>query len=232
MNGEKEIFVSIGKASILTGICQQTLRKLADSQSISCYKTPSGHRRYNVDSIQKMCTPMVSPTGDTSTSKPKIPTIEKRNFIYTRVSSKNQLDDLSRQVDFVQSTGSYESFHVLRDVGSGINFKRKGFETILDSCLQKTIGTVIVAHRDRLARFGFDLVKSLIHKAGGSLIVIDDKNDKTSEQELSDDLLSIIHIFSCRQMGKRKYKIKGNPDNLDYINKSENVSDLATEKST
>lgn len=230
MNGEKEIFVSIGKASILTGICQQTLRKLADTQSISCYKTPSGHRRYNVDSIKKMCTTMVSSTGNTITQQPKIPTIKKANFIYTRVSSKKQLNDLSRQVDFVQSTGSYESFHVIRDVGSGINFKRKGFETILDACLQKTIGTVIVAHRDRLARFGFDLVQSLITKAGGTLIVIDDENNKTTEQELSEDLLSIIHIFSCRQMGKRKYKIKVNLN--DDINKSKVISNIKTEKST
>jgi predicted site-specific integrase-resolvase len=230
MNADKEKFVSIGKASILTGICQQTLRKLADTQNISCYKTPSGHRRYNVDSIKKMCTTMVSSTGNCITQQSEIPTVTKRNFIYTRVSSKKQLDDLSRQVSFIQSTGSYESFHVLRDVGSGINFKRKGIETILDSCLQKTIGTVVVAHRDRLARFGFELIKSIIVKAGGTLHVINDENTKTNEQELSEDLLSIIHIFSCRQMGKRKYKIK--TDINDNINQNQIVSNIKTEKST
>jgi predicted site-specific integrase-resolvase len=78
----------------------------------------------------------------------------------------------------------------------------------LDSCLQGTIGEVIIAHRDRLSRFGFDLINLLVDKSGGKITVLDDEKDKSSEQELAEDLLSIIHIFSCRQMGKRAYTAK------------------------
>ena len=96
----------------------------------------------------------------------------------------------------------------ISDIASGINFKRKGLQTILDSCIQGVIGEVIVAHRDRLSRFGFDLIKLIIEKAGGTITVIDDTQHKSTEQELAEDLLSIIHIYSCKQMGKRSYKTK------------------------
>ena len=102
----------------------------------------------------------------------------------------------------------YSSYTTISDIASGINFKRKGLQTILDSCIQGVIGEVVIAHRDRLSRFGFDLVKIIIEKAGGTITILDDEENKSSEQELAEDLLSIIHIYSCRQMGKRNYKIK------------------------
>ena len=92
-----------------------------------------------------------------------------------------------------------------------------GLATILDACVQNSIGEVVVAHRDRLCRFGFDLVKQIIEKSGGSITVIDDEKNKSSEQELAEDLLSIINIYSCRQMGKRKYKTKGIDENNKNI---------------
>ena len=95
----------------------------------------------------------------------------------------------------------------MSDIASGINFNRKGLQTILDSCIQGTIGEVVIAHRDRLSRFGFDLIKIIIEKAGGKITILDDENNKSTEQELAEDLLSIIHIYSCRQMGRRSYKI-------------------------
>jgi predicted site-specific integrase-resolvase len=78
----------------------------------------------------------------------------------------------------------------------------------LDAALQGTLGELIVAHRDRLCRFGFDLIKLIIEKQGRKITVLDDERNKSSEQELSEDLLSIVHIYSCRQMEKRSYKAK------------------------
>lgn len=192
-------FISIKKASLLTGIGPQTLRTLADNQKIPSYRTPSGQRKFDRESLQKMCSP--------SFSDQKIGKDGKSNFLYARVSSKKQCDDLDRQMDSLKRERPKDlSFIPIQDVGSGINFKRKGLLTILDACLQGTIGTVIVAHRDRLSRFAFDLIESLITRAGGQLVVLESQNNKTSEQELSEDLLSIVHIYSCRQMGRRKYK--------------------------
>jgi predicted site-specific integrase-resolvase len=180
-----------------------TIRSLGDTQTIQCFKTPNGgHRRFNRSDLEKFINPIIVVK--------EIPEIKKikDNFIYCRVSSKKQVDDLHRQIEFVKEykSGIYSNYTSLSDVGSGINFKRKGVETILESCLQGTIGEIVVAHRDRLSRFGFDLFKLIVSKAGGHITVLDDERDKSSEQELAEDLLSIVHIFSCRQMGRRKYK--------------------------
>jgi predicted site-specific integrase-resolvase len=147
----------------------------------------------------------------------------KQNYIYTRVSSKKQSDDLSRQIEFIKNKRpEYSSYISISDIASGINFKRKGLSTILDASLQGTVGEIIVAHRDRLCRFGFDLIKLIIEKQGGKITVLDDEQNKSSEQELSEDLLSIIHIYSYRQMGKRSYKTK--IENIKNTNKNEQTT--------
>lgn len=199
MNEETNCFITIFEAARITGLSYQTIRKLGDQQKIQCFKTPQGgHRRFNKQDLERFC----------GSSIPRLQTKagEKCNFIYTRVSSKKQLDDLSRQIEYIQQRAEYASYTVISDVASGINFKRKGLQTILDSCIQGTIGEVVVAHRDRLSRFGFDLIKIVTEKAGGSITVLDDEQNKSTEQELAEDLLSIVHIYSCRQMGKRSYK--------------------------
>ena len=191
-------FVSVGRASAITGLCAQTLRILADNKTLASYKTPTGHRKFDLQDLQKMCHP--------TNIVQEIKQSKKKNFIYTRVSSRKQMDDLSRQTEYLQSkrNGEFASFDIIQDIGSGINFKRKGFNTILDACVQGVIGTVVIAHRDRLCRFGFELIQSIIEKSGGNIIITDDEQHKSSEQELSEDLLSIVHIYSCRQMGKYK----------------------------
>ena len=197
----KKEYISIDEASKITGLSIQTIRKLGDKKQIKCFKTPSGHRRFNKQDLEKFCDPDSFNEKDSKNTK--------INYIYTRVSSKKQLDDLSRQVEYLQKRKpEYSSYTTISDIASGINFKRKGLQTILDSCLQGIIGEVVIAHRDRLSRFGFDLVKIIIEKAGGTITILDDEENKSSEQELAEDLLSIIHIYSCRQMGKRSYKIK------------------------
>jgi predicted site-specific integrase-resolvase len=196
-NGQdQKAFVSVSKASALTGLDCQTIRKMADKASLVCYRTPSGQRRINLKSIQDMCTNSVHVE-----EKQNIP---RKNFVYARVSTKKQMDDLSRQLEFLRRP-EYSGYTVVTDIASGINFKRKGLQTILDACLQNTIGELVVAHKDRLCRFGYDLVDALVTRAGGKITVLEHPEDKSCEQELTDDLLSIIHVFSCRQMGKRSY---------------------------
>lgn len=206
MNGKEKTFISVGEAARLAGLDPQTIRKMADNSSIICYRTPTGQRKINLQSIQALC-------SNTLPNEEK-PSIQKQNFIYARVSTKKQMDDLSRQLEYLKRP-EYLSYTAITDISSGINFKRKGLSTILDACLQGTIGELVVAHRDRLCRFGFELIEQLVCKAGGTITVLDSSNNKTSEQELTEDLLSIIHVFSCRQMGKRSYcnrKAKNNED--------------------
>lgn len=198
-NENQKLFVSVSEASRISGINVNTLRSLADQGKIDSYRTPTGLRKYNRQSLETMCH-LVPIVKDTTPSG-------RINFIYTRVSSKKQSDDLVRQIQYLESRKPAKlAFTVLQDVGSGVNFKRKGLQTILDACLQGIIGKVLIAYKDRLCRFGFELLEYIIHRAGGEIIVLNDHEDKTHEQELSEDLLSIVHIYSCKQMGKRKYR--------------------------
>lgn len=213
MNGEEKErnnFISIGEASKLSGLNVQTLRKMVGLSQIKSYRTPSGQRRIDQQDLQKMCNNFVY---DETKLKG-----ERQNFLYSRVSTKKQLDDLSRQAEYLRQPG-YESYILIKDIGSGINFKRKGIQTILDACIQGNIGEVVVAHRDRLCRFAFDLIQAFIEKAGGKITVLDNEEGMSENKELADDLMAIIHIFNCRQMGRRSYsrKIK-NDENTDLSN--------------
>ena len=198
-DGKKEQkFLSIGDAQCFTGLGQARLREFYKEGILKGYTTPSGQRRFNIECLQQFC----NITSETQTKE-----VGKINFLYARVSSKKQSDDLSRQVEFLREwAGDKVSEYVItEDIGSGINFKRKGLNVILDRCLQGVIGEVVVAHKDRLSRFAFDLIETIIKKAGGSITIINDSGNTSSEQELAEDLLSIVHIYSCRQMGKRSY---------------------------
>jgi predicted site-specific integrase-resolvase len=191
-------YLSVGEASKLCGICPKTLRKITDENKVDFYRTPSGNRKISRLSLSKLCNIIYV---DNKVSKDK-----KINFIYSRVSSKKQQDDLDRQLDYLKTRKpEYSTYTPIKDVGSGLNFKRKGLQLILDSCVQGNVGDVVVAHRDRLSRFGFDLIEIVVEKSGGKITVIDDEHHKSTEQELSEDLLSIVQIYCCRSMGKRRY---------------------------
>lgn len=198
MNNENKRFVKIREASLLTGIECQTLRKMVDNGTIASFKTPSGQRRINKEAIEKFCSNGVC----NNESKKEI--VVKKNYIYARVSSKKQVDDLSRQIAFL-TREQYASYDIISDVCSGLNFRRKGLTKILESCLQGNIGEVVIAYKDRLARFGYELIEQMVNMSGGKITVLENK-EKTYEEEFTEDLLSIVHIFSCKQMGRRKYK--------------------------
>jgi excisionase family DNA binding protein len=214
-------FVTIGEASQITGIGVQTLRALFDKEKIAGYKTPAGQRRINRESLLSMCYGSKAFSENQEQSK--------ENFLYARVSSRGQMDDLSRQVEFLKQP-EYANYRVIQDVGSGLNFKRKGLQTILESCIQGTIGHVVVAYRDRLSRFAFELIEFLITKAGGRITVLNEPDHCIPEAEFTEDLLSIIHIFNCRQMGKRSYKRSKEKALQDH--KNQNLSISATEETS
>ena len=152
--------------------------------------------------------------SDSSTNK-----VGGRSVVcYCRVSSGKQRDDLARQVTYMRQ--QFPDADIVKDIGSGLNFRRKGLQTILRRLLQGDKFTLIVAHRDRLCRFGFQLFEFLFNENGGEIMVLD-KSDGTPEQELTQDLLSILHVFSCRMHGLRRYE--------DQIKKDTNLSDEGTE---
>lgn len=179
-------YCSSREASKTLGIHPNTLRRWADSGKIAHIKTAAGQRKYDVQ-------------GYLGNSR------QTETVCYCRVSSPKQKDDLQRQVAFMRE--KFPEAEIIKDIGSGISFKRKGLRSILERAMRGDKLKVISAHRDRLCRFGFDLVKWIIEKDGGELLVLH-QNDLSPEQELTQDLLSILHVFSCRMHGLRSYKNK------------------------
>lgn len=133
---------------------------------------------------------------------------DKKIIAYCRVSSSNQKDDLKNQKEFISqfclnSGISINDWFV--DIGSGLNFKRKYFNQLLNNVESGLISKIIIAHKDRLVRFGFDWFEQFCKSHGCEIVIIN--NDILSpEQEMIQDLISIIHVFSCRIYGLRTYK--------------------------
>lgn len=180
------MLVPLRKAVQQLGLHPNTLRKYADEGKIKAIKNGAGQRLFDVQSY-------ISGTARTSV------------ICYCRVSSVKQRDDLDRQVAYMQSL--YPEAEIIRDIGSGINFKRIGLRSVLDRLLQADQLTLVVAHRDRLARFGFELIQYMVEQNGGRIVVLD-TTAYSPESELTTDLLNILHIFSRRVHGLRKYRQK------------------------
>lgn len=121
---------------------------------------------------------------------------------YARVSSQHQKEDLDRQVKFLQS--EYPNTRVFKDIGSGLNWKRPGFTALLEAVHKGDVGTVVVTYKDRLCRFGNELVEWIFKKANVKLVVLSKGDDeKNPSKELSDDLLAITTVFVARNNGLR-----------------------------
>jgi putative resolvase len=118
------------------------------------------------------------------------------------VSSKIEDNDLERQTVFLWQF--YRTHELITDVKSGLNFKRRGFQKILAAALDGDIEEVVVLHRDRLVRFAFDLIEFLLEDSGARLVVHHDEDSaSTNDDELADDLLSVVHVFMARKNGAR-----------------------------
>jgi len=186
-------------ASEALGITPGTLRNWTNQGIISCSRSKTGQRIFSIDDIE---------SANRNISK-------KRNTVicYSRVSSIKQRDDLKRQTEFLQSNipNEYSGSKCLyiEDIGSGINFKRKGLISLLEQVLSKNISTVIVASKDRLCRFGFELVEWICNFHGTKILVLNQK-DTTPESELGEDLMSIVQVYCCRWNGKRRYNKNNN----------------------
>ncbi len=175
-------------AATRLGVNTKTLERWLSEGKIEGVFTKGGQRRYNLDSI--------IPSGLTEAR-------ERKTILYARVSSRSQKTDLEQQVQFLKS--HYPSAEIITDIGSGLNFKRKGLSTLLESILSNDVGLVVVAHKDRLCRFGFDLIAWLASRSSTEILVLN-KAHLSPEREMVEDILAIIHVFSCRLYGLRKYK--------------------------
>ena len=131
---------------------------------------------------------------------------DRKTCIYARVSSIGQKGDLDRQIERLKSFSP--GSEIVADIRSGMKFERPGFIKLLDMVEDDNISTIYITHRDRLARFGFDLVKKICEIHGTEIIEIDGEEILSANEELTKDLISIITSFSARLYGLRSHKMK------------------------
>lgn len=181
----------------LLGVTAQTLRNWDKEGKLKpSYIKSNGYRYYSEESI-------LSYTQERKTKK-------NLNVIgYARVSSKKQIDDLERQVNNIKEylSSKYETYDIITDIGSGINYNKPGLLKLIESINKKEVDLIVVLYKDRLLRFGFELVEHFA-KLNNVKIEVLDKIDKNQDEELVEDLVQIITVFSSKLQGKRKNKTK------------------------
>src|SRR5574344_2666022 len=180
--------------SEMIGVSVKTLQRWDNDGKLKTFRTPTDRRYYTHKQY-------VDYMGDGNSKHGK-------TVIYTRASTANQKDDLNNQVEFLKQFASSRGMivaEIFEDIGSGLNYNRKKWNKLIEDFMLGLVKTVIVAHKDRFIRFGYDWFERFLESNGAEIIVVN--NDKSSpEKELVDDLISIIHVFSCRIYGLRKYK--------------------------
>jgi predicted site-specific integrase-resolvase len=122
----------------------------------------------------------------------------------------------------------YPNAEIVKDIGSGINFRRKGLLSILQRVKDGDIRSVAIASRDRLCRFAFELLEWYFKQHDVQLLVLD-SDDQSPEQELSDDLLSIVQVFCCRRNGRRRYRTIEDKDDTCEAETDKGAEDGAEE---
>ena len=205
MNKEQSSQKYLGgrEASKLLGVHQRTLYNWDEYKKIETIRTPGNKRLYNV---QKFLEERNCNTEKCDENLDKLDEIKgKLNIAYVRVSSVRQKSDLVHQENLI--TEKYPKHYLIKDIGSGINLNRRGFMKIIHLAINGKINELVVVHKDRLTRFGYELVENLIKiYSKGEIKIIKQKKDIEPEEELVSDILQLMNVFVARMNGLRKYK--------------------------
>jgi len=194
------------------GTCVNTLRRWeASGELVPTRKTQGGTRYYSVAELMSV--------GE----------IDAPTVCYARVSSHDQKEDLQRQQDMLEAYCAAKGWRteVIADLGSGMNYRKKGLNKLLEMILKKSIKRLVITHKDRLLRFGAELVFALCEAQSIEIIIIHKGEQPRFEEELAKDVLEIITIFSARLYGSRSHK---NKQFLDKLNEA--VTELTDENVT
>ena len=179
----------------LLNVTVKTLQRWDREKTLVANRTPTNRRYYTYDQYLQF-----KGIGKDADSR--------KIVIYTRVSTRNQTDDLENQVDFLQQYVNAKGLivdEIIRDYGSGLNYNRKKWNQLLGEVMENKIKMILVSHKDRFVRFGFDWFEKFCNKFNVEIVVV--KNEKLSpHEELVQDIVSILHLFSCRLYGLGKYK--------------------------
>ena len=184
-------YVKRKEALKMLNISYPTLYKMAENNEIDTIKVRE-QMMYNVNKYLR---------------ENKIENTNKKNICYCRVSSKKQMEDLKRQVAYMER--QYPHHRIITDIGSGLNYKRAGLREIMDMAVNGEINELVIAYKDRLTRFGYELIEYQIEKySGGKIKIINNEEEKTPTEELTEDVITIMNVYVAKINGLRKYKNK------------------------
>lgn len=211
-------FYSIGETAKLIGITPQTLRDWDKHGKLKPHHVASsGYRYYSLEQINQVI-------------GTKTQNLEKKVIGYCRVSSTKQKDDLERQIETIRLylIAQGKPFEIISDIGSGINYGKPGLQDLIQQITANKVSKVVVLYKDRLLRFGFELLE-YVAKLHDCKIEVVDNTEKTEEQELVEDLIQIVTVFSCRLQGKRAEKTRELVKELAFDDIQSSQSDADSE---
>jgi putative resolvase len=194
-----EMTISIGEAAKELGISVKTVRRWADADKIRSERSPSGHRRFYLSDIKRI-TPRDLQSLD-----------DRITINYARVSSHDQKADLVRQVKVLEafSASNGWQYETVQDLGSGLNYQKKGLQKLLKRILKGDVGRLVLTHKDRLLRFGAELVFAMCEEFETEVVIVNKSDEEISfEQELVTDMIELVTVFSARLYGSRSRKNK------------------------
>ena len=189
--------VGIGKASKILGVHPDTLRRWEQAGKITVERTPTNRRQYNLSELYGLV--------------PRPPQASRPALAYARVSSQDQRDDLETQVALLESfcAANGWGYEVLTDLGSGMNYNKRGLQALIKRICRGDISRLVLVHKDRLLRFGSEIIFSICEIYNVEVVIINQSERPMSfEEELVQDVLEIITVFSARLYGSRSHKNK------------------------
>ena len=198
--------LSISEAAKVLGVSESTLRRWErEGRLLPDERTEGGQRRYKLSSIRPQMNHVSS--------------IERKTIAYARVSSHDQKADLERQKQVLELYCSSQGwlFEILSDLGSGINYNKKNLKALIQSIIDNEVGRLVLTHKDRLLRFGAELIFSICEVRQVEVVIINQGEDSTFEEDLAKDVLEIITVFSARLYGSRS---RNNQKLIDSITKA------------
>ena len=184
-----------GDFAELLGVSVKTLQRWDREGILKANRTPTDRRYYTYDQYLQF--------KGIKTEKDN-----RQTVIYARVSTRNQKEDLQNQVTFLRQFCNAKGMIVdqcIEEYGSGLNYNRKKWNQLLEKVMEQKIKTIVVTHQDRFIRFGYDWFERFCEKFH-TMIVIINNEELSPQEELVQDMISILHVFSCRLYGLRKYK--------------------------
>ena len=194
-------YVGGQEASRILGVHQRTLYIWEDKKLIDTIRTPGGKRMYNVNKYINDNKENLKMNGNND----NININNKQNICYIRVSSISQKDDLERQRQVMVK--KYPSYEIIEDIGSGLNLNKRGIKKIIKLGIEGKINELVIAYKDRLTRFGYELIEEIIKDySKGKIIVINETKKLKPEEELVSDVMALMNVYVAKMNGLRKYK--------------------------